>query len=239
MSLWVKICGNTSLEDARLAVDAGADALGFVFAPSPRRVTAAQVASIVKRLPETVEKIGVFVDASEDEIYLTVRCCGLTGIQLHSSAGQEMTAGLRKKLGPGVKILRVVHFGPDAEAEAATIARDPNVDAVLVDSRTAKAVGGTGVTFDWEAARKTLFSDSEEQPRRIAAGGMTPSNVAEAVTKLQPWGVDVASGVESKPGRKDPVKVLEFVLNARAAESKSNEDRVGVPRLVLRGSPLP
>jgi phosphoribosylanthranilate isomerase len=226
MSLWVKICGNTSLEDARLVVDAGADALGFVFAPSPRRVTAAQVASIVKHLPKTVEKIGVFVGATEDEIYLAVRCCGLTGIQLHSEAGPEMTAGLRKRLGSKVKILRVVHFGPDAEAEAAAISQDPNVEAVLVDSRTATAVGGTGVTFDWEAARRTLFRDSLTQPRRIAAGGMNPSNVAEAVAKLRPWGVDVASGVESMPGRKDPVKVLEFVLNARAAESS----RVAVPK---------
>jgi len=217
MSLWVKICGNTSLEDARLAVDAGADALGFVFAPSPRRVTTAQVASIVDHLPKTVEKIGVFVNASQDEIYLAVRCCGLTGIQLHSEAGPEMTAGLRKRLGAKVKILRVVHFGPDAEAQAAAIARDPNVDAVLVDSRTATAVGGTGVTFDWEAARKTLFREAETQQRRVAAGGMNPSNVAEAVAKLRPWGVDVASGVEAEPGRKDPVKVLEFVLNARAA----------------------
>jgi phosphoribosylanthranilate isomerase len=217
MSLWVKICGNTSLEDARLAVDAGADALGFVFAPSPRRVTTAQVASIVDHLPKTVEKIGVFVNASQDEIYLAVRCCGLTGIQLHSEAGPEMTAGLRKRLGAKVKILRVVHFGPDAEAQAAAIAQDPNVDAVLVDSRTATAVGGTGVTFDWEAAGKTLFREAETQQRRVAAGGMNPSNVAEAVAKLRPWGVDVASGVEAEPGRKDPVKVLEFVLNARAA----------------------
>jgi phosphoribosylanthranilate isomerase len=220
MSLWVKICGNTSLEDARLAVEAGADALGFVFAPSPRRVTTAQVASIVTHLPTAIEKIGVFVNASLDEIYLAVRCCGLTGIQLHSEAGQEMTAGLRKRLGAGVKILRVVHFGPDAEAQAAAIAQDPNVDAVLVDSRTATAVGGTGVTFDWEAAGKTLFRDAQTQPRRIAAGGMNPSNVAEAVTKLRPWGVDVASGVEAKPGRKDPLKVLEFVLNARSAVSR-------------------
>jgi phosphoribosylanthranilate isomerase len=218
MSLWVKICGNTSLEDARLAVEAGADALGFVFAPSPRRVTVAQVAAIVGHLPRAVEKIGVFVGASQDEIYLAVRCCGLTGVQLHSEASPEMMAGLRKRLGSKVKILRVVHFGPDAEAQAAAIAEDPNVDAVLIDSRTAHAVGGTGVAFDWDAARKTLFSDSQKQPRRIAAGGMNPSNVAEAVAKLRPWGVDVVSGVESAPGRKDPLKVMEFVLNARAAE---------------------
>jgi phosphoribosylanthranilate isomerase len=220
MSLWVKICGNTSLEDARLSVEAGADALGFVFAPSPRRVTAAQVASIVQHMPRNMEKIGVFVNASLDEIYLAVRCCGLTGIQLHSEAGPKMTAGLRKRLGAKVKILRVVHFGPDVEELAEAVAQDPNVDALLVDSRTATAVGGTGVTFDWEAARRTIFRDSQSAPHRIAAGGMDPSNVAEAVAKLQPWGVDVASGVESNPGRKDPVKVMEFVLNARAAASK-------------------
>jgi len=216
MSLWIKICANTSLEDALLAVEAGADAVGFVFAPSPRRVTATQVASIVSHLPPTVEKIGVFVDATLDEIYATVRVCGLTGVQLHSEAGPELPARLRERLGPELRILRVVHFGPGAAEQAAAHARDPNVDAVLVDSRTAVAVGGTGVAFDWAAARETVFA-SKEARRQIAAGGLNPANVAEAIAALSPWGVDVASGVEASPGRKDPEKVREFVAQARAA----------------------
>jgi phosphoribosylanthranilate isomerase len=223
MSLWIKICANTTLEDARLAVEAGADAVGFVFAPSPRQVTAAQVAAIAPHLPGRVEKIGVFVHAGLEEIYATVRETGLTGVQLHSAVGPELTARLRRELGAALRILRVVHFGPEAAAEAATVFADPCVDAVLVDSRTLQAVGGTGIAFDWSEARRTLFQDGatfrDGAARKplIAAGGISPANVAEAVATLQPWGVDVASGVEAAPGRKDPEKVWEFVARARAA----------------------
>jgi phosphoribosylanthranilate isomerase len=224
MSLWIKICGNTSLDDAMLAVDAGADAVGFVFAPSPRRVTAAEVASIVSHLPATVEKIGVFVDAPLSEIYATVRQCGLTGVQLHFDADPELPAKLRERLTPELRILRVVHFDAEtAEENSAQLARhvrNPHIDGVLVDSRTGAAVGGTGVAFDWAAARKTLFQDAEARKRLIAAGGLNPKNVAQAIATLRPWGVDVVSGVEAAPGRKDPDKVRAFVARARAAERK-------------------
>lgn len=217
MSLWIKICGNTSVEDARLAVEAGADALGFVFAPSPRRVTVEQVAAIVSQLPGEVEKIGVFVDAEFDEIARTVAACELTGVQLHSDAGPDMPAKIRAQFGGALKILRVVHFGVGAAEHA--LACDTNIDAVLVDSRTATAVGGTGVPFDWAEAAKTIFRNADEwRLRLIAAGGLKPENVAEAIATLRPWGVDVVSGVEAAPGRKDPDKVRAFVANARAAE---------------------
>lgn len=212
MSLWVKICANTSLEDALLAVDAGADAVGFVFAPSPRRVTVEQVAAIVPRLPAHVEKIGVFVDAPLEEIGAAVRACGLTGVQLHAGIAKEVAADLRTESGPALKILRVVHFGPDAMAQAQTYAADSNVDGVLVDSRTATAVGGTGIPFDWDEAARTVFGGDL---KLIAAGGLNPENVAEAIRLLRPWGVDVASGVEAAPGRKDAEKVKAFVRNAR------------------------
>ena len=114
MSLWVKICANTSLEDALLAADAGADAVGFVFAPSPRRVTESQVAAIVPGLPESIEKIGVFVGAQAEEIAAAVRVCGLTGVQLHSEAGADVPAMLRAEFGLGLRILRVVHFGRES-----------------------------------------------------------------------------------------------------------------------------
>jgi phosphoribosylanthranilate isomerase len=217
-SLWIKICANTSLEDARMAAEAGADAVGFVFAPSPRRVTAAQVAAITPDLPPQLEKIGVFVEASLDEIFATVGDCGLTGVQLHSEAGPDFLWQLRERLGPAFRILRVVHFGPDAAEQARTIAADPNVDGILVDSRTATAVGGTGLTFDWASARETIFA--ERSSKLVAAGGLTPANVAEAVATLHPWGVDVASGVEAAPGRKDPAKVRNFVLWARDSSSE-------------------
>lgn len=216
MSIWIKICGNTSLEDARLAADAGADAVGFVFAPSPRRVTVEQVARIAPQLPAEIEKIGVFVDAALDEIVAAVRHCGLTGVQLHSESSADLPARLRAELGPAVRILRVVHFDDDVAKRAWAFAADPDVDAVLVDSRTATAEGGTGVTFDWDKARRTVFGDASKA-KLLAAGGLTPANVAEAIATLRPWGVDVASGVEAAPGRKDSIKVRSFVTNSRMA----------------------
>ena len=221
MSLWIKICGNTSLEDARLAVEAGADAVGFVFAPSPRQVTAAQVAAITPQLPDAMEKIGVFVDASLNEIENTVRASGLTGVQLHSDAAPEVTAWLRDRFGAKLHIVRVMHFGLNVAEHAALLAREIHMDSLLVDSRTATAVGGTGVTFDWQAASDTVFQNSRfRQFQLIAAGGLSPGNVAEAIATMRPWGVDVASGVEAAPGRKDPSKVASFVANARAAPSQ-------------------
>jgi phosphoribosylanthranilate isomerase len=218
VSLWIKICANTSLEDASLAADAGADAVGFVFAPSPRRVTAAQVAAIVPHLPSNLEKIGVFVDAGMDEIEEAVRISGLTGVQLHSDAGPDLPGQLRSRFGREFQILRVVHFSPGAAEEAVTLAQDSNINAILVDSRTATAVGGTGIAFNWQQARDTVFQNAgQRQTRMIVAGGLTPANVAEAIVTLRPWGVDVVSGVEALPGRKDGIKVHSFVSNARAA----------------------
>jgi phosphoribosylanthranilate isomerase len=216
--IWVKICANTSLEDAQLAADAGADAVGFVFAPSPRRVTAAQVAAFTPHLPAALEKIGVFVDAGFEEIDATVRTCGLTGVQVHSGGGPGLPARLRERFGVGVRILRAIHFWPEAAEQSQMLAADPNIDAILVDSRTATAVGGTGQTFDWTHAHATVFS-AQSRVKLIAAGGLTPANVAQAVATLRPWGVDVASGVEASPGRKDPAKVRNFVTQARAASS--------------------
>jgi phosphoribosylanthranilate isomerase len=222
--IWIKICANTSLEDALLAAEAGADAVGFVFAPSPRQVTAVEVAAIVPHLPVAVEKIGVFVDATLEEIVSTVEACGLTGVQLHFDAAPELPAQLHQWLGPELRILGVVHFsagtGEQQAARMAEHVRNPHVDAVLVDSRTEMAVGGTGVTFDWVEARKALFQNAEAQgdevkTRRIAAGGLNPDNVADAIATLHPWGVDVVSGVEAAPGHKDKAKVREFVARAR------------------------
>jgi phosphoribosylanthranilate isomerase len=219
MSLWIKICGNTSLEDALLAAEAGADAVGFVLAPSPRRVTPAQVAAIVPNLPAALEKIGVFVDAPFEEIEATLRAAALTGVQLHFNAAPDLPARLRERFGPALQILRVIHFGAESAAEAEAIVQDPNVDAVMVDSRTATAVGGTGQSFDWLAASKALFQGAQARERHlVVAGGLNPENVAQAIAALHPWGVDVVSGVEAAPARKDPAKVKAFVANARAAD---------------------
>ena len=242
--LWIKICGNTSLADAQVAAEAGADAVGFVFAPSPRRVTPAQVAQIIPHLPTALELIGVFVDASFEEIASTVQACSLTGVQLHYDPPPSLPAQLRHHFGPDLRILRVVHFNAEyarvgkipgfvsghdfsradnehervlALAPAPSFS-DPNIDAILVDSRTASTAGGTGVAYDWIAASKTLFQNPAIKKPLVVAGGLTPDNVAEAIATLRPWGVDVVSGVESTPGNKDHDKVKDFVFRARAAE---------------------
>jgi len=219
MSIWIKICGNTSLEDALLAAESGADAVGFVFAPSPRRVTAAEIAAITPHLPATVEKIGVFVDSTLEEIVSTVQACGLTGVQLHFDADSDLPARLREHLGPEPRILRVIRFNAETAAQCAVqlaeCSQNPHVDAVLVDARTTAAAGGSGLTFDWDEARISIFEYAQARKRLVTAGGLNPDNVAEAIATLRPWGVDVASGVEAAPGRKDAVKVREFIRRAR------------------------
>lgn len=216
-NIWIKICGNTSLEDAQLTAGSGADAVGFVFAPSPRRVTPAQVAAIVPHLPAPLEKIGVFVDSSLEEIQSIVLTASLTGVQLHFDAPPNLSAQLRARFGPELRIMRVIHFGPNAAETAALIIQDPNINAVLVDSRTATSVGGTGQPFNWSLASRTLFQNATVHKHLVAAGGLNPENVAEAIAILRPWGVDVVSGVESAPGRKDPAKVRAFITNVRPA----------------------
>jgi phosphoribosylanthranilate isomerase len=219
--MWIKICANTSLEDAQLAVDAGADAVGFVFAESPRQVSRSQVKEIAPRLPKTVEKYGVFVDPKFDEIVETVGECGLTGVQLHSASAPGLAHRLREHFATTAAraplgILGVLHYTSDFDAELRELEGDRAVDAVLIDSRTAKAVGGTGVAFDWGAAQ-TSFIRSAPLLRLIVAGGLRAENVADAIYTLQPWGVDVASGVEAAPGRKDPAKIRAFVSAVRRA----------------------
>jgi phosphoribosylanthranilate isomerase len=221
MSLWIKICANTSLADAMIAAEAGADAVGFVFAPSPRRVTREQAAAIVPHLPAKIEKIGVFVDASFDEIAATVEGVGLTGVQLHWGAPTELPARLRARFGTRLKILGVLHFDA-ATAVDVTLTFNSDVDATLVDSRTEMAAGGTGKSYDWIVARRALFERAEDLKlitNLIAAGGLTPDNVADAIATMRPWGVDVVSGVEVGPGRKDATKVRAFIEKARAAAS--------------------
>lgn len=224
MSLWIKICGNTSLEDAMLAAEVGADALGFVFAPSPRNVTRELVAEIVPQLPPAIEKIGVFVDASFEQIEAVVSACNLTGVQLQFAASPEIRSRLRNRFGLSLRILQTLHFNAAIAAQADSLASETNIDALLVDSRTAAAVGGTGITFDWNAAASMLFGNPQFPHKLVAAGGLTPENVSDAIAVLKPWGVDVVTGVESAPGHKDPAKVRAFVEQARTASALSERE---------------
>ena len=224
--MWVKICANTNLEDATLAVDLGADALGFVFASSPRRVTADQVTEIIAKLPAAVEKIGVFTTLDAEEIAATVRSTGLTGVQFHSDYDSRLIAGVAGLL-PDVRLIQTLHrnVGLEREEEDSTTLQqlrdNPVLQAVLVDSRTAKASGGTGIAFDWEVARQSL--EVLAPMPLIVAGGLTPGNVAQAISVLRPWGVDVASGVESYPGKKDPEKLAAFLANARENSQRGRD----------------
>jgi phosphoribosylanthranilate isomerase len=218
--MWIKICGNTSLEDARFAAESGAHAVGFVFAPSPRRVEPGLVRTITNQLPPQLEKYGVFVDAGFDEIVSTVATSGLTGVQIHRSADELLPSRLRRHFAQSperISILRVLHYkNQEFDQQLAELGRNGAHDGVLVDSSTERAVGGTGTSFNWLQARES-FLRTEPRLRLIAAGGLAPENVKQAIQILRPWGVDVVSGVETAPGKKDPARVLAFIRSAQEA----------------------
>ena len=222
--MWVKICANTCAEDALKAAELGADALGFVFAPSKRQVTAEQVRAISDVLPDGIERVGVFGGGLVEEIAAVVEKARLTAVQLHGGVDLEFAARLAALVGPEIAIIETLHWnvGEDAasadrvRAQMREVVADGAKYRVLVDARVGESpLGGTGRTFGWDHAKDVLTS----QPalRVIVAGGLSPDNVAEAIRVLKPWGVDVASGVEREPGRKDFAKLKAFLENARGA----------------------
>ncbi len=198
--MFVKICGTTSEEDALLAVAMGADAVGFIFAPSPRRVAAGTVADIVKRLPPEILTVGVFRDESPERVVEVVNGSGLKGAQLHGHETPDQTAFVRERV---PFVIQAFPAGAPAVARAA----DYPADVVLLDAPSP----GSGQVFDWQLA------EAPDGLRLVLAGGLTPANVGEAIAQVHPWGVDVVSGVEASPGRKDPVKVRAFIAAAKAA----------------------
>lgn len=203
----VKICGITNFEDAQAAADLGADMLGFnFFEGSKRYVERSTAATIIRGLDDRVDPVGVFVNAEIDTIQTTVEKTGLAAIQLHGDEEPEFVATVAKTCGvPVIKALRVT---PDFSVE---VIRDFAADSILLDVYSTAAFGGTGEWFDWNiAVAAKQFSD-----RLFLAGGLTPDNVAEAVELVRPYAVDVASGVESAPGKKDPIKMEAFIRNAR------------------------
>ena len=232
--MWIKICGNTNLEDAQLAARFGADAVGFVFAPSRRQVTAAQAAAITPHLPPHVERVGVFHSRDAAQIESIAHTAGLTAVQLHGGFDESLARHLADRLAASVRIIQTLHWtldqpSPHAPTSPATdspavslaaqierIARLGLTDRSLIDSKVGAALGGTGVPFDWPAAH-ALFASAPSGVHLIVAGGLNPRNVARAIAQLEPWGVDVSSGIEASPGRKDPVLLARFIENARAA----------------------
>ena len=227
--MWIKICANTNLEDALLAAQLGADAVGFVFAPSSRQVTPAEVARITPQLPGSVERVGVFASRSAEEIAHTARVAHLDAVQLHGGMDLEGLGRLRTALPQSVRIIQTVHWrietadggetagssALEAGGQLRALAASGLTDRVLVDSKIGAAIGGTGVAFDWAAARAVLL-EAGERLDLIVAGGLDAGNVAQAIAELEPWGVDVASGVESSPGRKSAERLAGFIRAARA-----------------------
>jgi phosphoribosylanthranilate isomerase len=199
--MFVKICGITNEDDALFAVAMGADAVGFVFAPSPRQIAAQQVYDITRRLPPEILTVGVFRDELPSRVIDTVNRAGLKAAQLHGHESPAMVAEVAEQIRWVIKA--VVAGSPDARRT-----KEFGTDLILVDAPSP----GSGQLFDWG-----LIGEVAEGPRLILAGGLDPDNVATAVAKVQPWGVDVSTGVEKAPGRKDPIKVKAFIERARAS----------------------
>ena len=209
--LLVKICGITSPADAALAVGAGADALGFVFwFMSPRKVDPARAAEIARDLPGSVLRVGVFVDRPREEMDEIADAVGLDLLQLHGDEPPEALAGLSRP------VLKAVRVGPGFAADEA-LRYTRCAAGLVVDTRLPGEThmpGGTGVPFDWSLVKGL----AARAPFLMLAGGLSPLNVAEAIRAVRPHAVDVSSGVEGLPGRKDAAKVRAFVQAARAAE---------------------
>ncbi len=210
---WIKICGTTNLEDAIMCVDDGADALGFVFyEKSSRNINLESAQKIIAQLSSGVEKVGVFVNESAELICKYADEAGLTAIQLHGDKEDPWKADLIAGSHPSLKIIVAISMSrPSIEHEN----WDPKrVYAFLADSGNSANHGGTGNVFDWNAQQQSLRMIGG---KIIVAGGLTPANVAKAIHILEPWGVDVVSGVEKAPGKKDPEKVRAFIKAVREA----------------------
>ncbi len=218
--MWVKICGirdvNTAGEVARL----GPDAIGLNFyEATPRSVLIKTAREIVRTLPEGVEPVGLFVNHTVEQIQETCRHCQVRTLQLHGDEPPELLAELREDLA-GAKLVRAFRVGEEGFADLGEYLEScrrlgVSLDACLVDARVEGAYGGTGTTVSWELLAREYQRDA--WPRLILAGGLEPDNVAEAIHAVRPWGVDVASGVESAPGKKDLERVKRFIENARNA----------------------
>ncbi len=223
---WIKICGITNFEDAQLALDAGADALGFVFyEKSPRYIAPERAAEIAEKLPVNLEKFGVFVDHASQQMNETVHNVGLTAVQFHitsqdESLGQQKNAvvacnGRKKYLA-----LPATFFLNGGAHDYFGLQSLNGVDGLFLDSGTAEVPGGTGKAFGWAEAAPVV-EGLRGSTKIVVAGGLTPGNVADAIRILKPWGVDVSSGVEARPGKKDPERVRAFIAAVRQTE-KSN-----------------
>ena len=201
----VKICGITSAEDAENAVEAGADMLGFMFYPgSPRLISVEMAQAIERRLSPFIVRVGVFVDPTPEDVISAIHQCGLNLLQFH---GRETPEFCRQF---GIMTMKAFRI---RDAESLREIQNYKTDSFLLDSYVADKAGGTGETFNWELA---VEAGKFGKPIFLA-GGLKPENVADAVRKVRPFAVDVSSGVEKSPGKKDPKKMRDFVAAVRSA----------------------
>jgi phosphoribosylanthranilate isomerase len=220
--VWIKICGITNEDDALLATALDADALGFVFAPSPRQVDAETVRDIVRRLPREVHTVGVFRDEKPERIIEVVGRTGLQGVQLHGREPLSEVAWIRERV---QFVIQAFAAGDPALADATK----SQADVILVDSPDP----GSGKVFDWQ-----LAEGAPSGIRLLLAGGLTAENVGDAIRLVRPWGVDVSSGVEEAPGRKDARKLRRFIVAARKGGEEvadraidlTRDDEAGITR---------
>ncbi|HMB67918.1 MAG TPA: phosphoribosylanthranilate isomerase [bacterium] len=204
---WIKMCGITRLEDALAAVEAGADALGFVFAESPRRVRSDVALAIIRKLPPTVMRFGVFVDESPAEIAEVLRAAEIDRIQLH---------GFEEPMVQELAGTRVVKAFRARDDSVLTEIEEWAAPFFLLDTWHPAQPGGTGERFDWDIARR-----AHKFGKFVLAGGLTPENVGQAINEVRPFGVDVSSGIEQSPGIKDPARIRAFVDAVRAADREA------------------
>ena len=200
--MFIKICGITNADDALLATALGADGLGFIMAPSSRQIAPPRVEEIVRRLPSGVLTVGVFKDEAPSRVIEIVNRCGLKAAQLSGRENMEDTRLIRESVPAVIKAF-------PGGSPALSVADRYGADIVMVDSDTP----GSGRVFDW-----SLAEGAPGGIRLLMAGGLTPENVATAIAKVRPWGVDVATGVEMSPGRKDPALLRAFINAAREAD---------------------
>jgi phosphoribosylanthranilate isomerase len=202
--VFTKVCGITNPGDAREAADAGADAIGMIFAESPREVNVEEARRISVALPDGVLKVGVFVDAEPEEVLQTAREVGLDLAQLHGDETPETVAAIRGAGLPVMKALRV------RNAEALAEIQSYGADLIMLDAWSARARGGTGETFDWGLAKSV-----KGRGNIVVSGGLTPENVREAIEFFEPYGVDASSSLEEKPGKKSGERLRRFVRAAK------------------------
>ena len=201
---WIKICGITNLDDGLKAASLGVDALGFIFAPSVRRIKPDVAKKVILALPKTLFKVGVFVDEEEKEVLRVAEYCRLNGLQFH---GEESPEYCQKFLHP---VFKAIHI---RDSESLKDMERYRGLSLLLDTYRPGQAGGTGKPFPWEVA-----VIAKERRDFILSGGLSPLNVGEAIKKVKPWGVDASSGVESSPGKKDLLRMEEFVKEVRKAD---------------------